>query len=97
MDEKLGDKTKQSKRGGKRPGSGRKKGTPNKFTIQLKEAILEAARLAGGDGGEVAYLQRQANENPGPFMSLLGKVLPMQIAGDDGGPLQIVIKRYAEG
>jgi hypothetical protein len=29
-------------------------------------------------------------------MSLLGKVLPMQIAGDDGGPLQIIVKRYAD-
>ena len=93
VDEKLGDKTKQSKRGGKRPGSGRKKGTPNKFTMHLKEAILEAARLAGGDGGEVAYLQRQANENPGPFMSLLGKVLPLQVAGDKDNPLFAVIEQ----
>jgi hypothetical protein len=36
-----------------------------------------------------AYLQKQAKENPGPFMSLLGKVLPMQITGVDGGPVQV--------
>lgn len=56
---------------------------PNKFTMQLKEAILKAAENAGGEDGLVGYLQTQAKENPGPFMSLLGKVLPMQVAGPD--------------
>jgi len=31
-------KPKQSSRGGKRPGSGRKRGTPNKSTFELKKA-----------------------------------------------------------
>ena len=56
---------------------GRKKGTPNKTTQQLKDAILHAAELAGDKDGLVGYLQRQAALNPAPFMSLLGKVLPM--------------------
>lgn len=56
---------------------------PNKFTMQLKEAILKAAENAGGEAGLVGYLQTQAKKNPGPFMSLLGKVLPMQVAGPD--------------
>lgn len=60
---------------------GRKKGTPNKTTKLLKDAILKAAEKAGGKGGLVSYLQLQARENPGPFLALLGKVLPMQIAG----------------
>lgn len=76
---------------------GRQKGTPNKTTALLKDAILKAAEQAGGDDGMVGYLTLQATENPGPFMSLLGKVLPMQIAGDDdGGPLKVVIQRYAD-
>lgn len=76
---------------------GRQKGTPNKTTALLKDAILKAAEQAGGEGGMVGYLTLQATENPGPFMSLLGKVLPMQIAGDDdGGPLKVVIQRYAD-
>ncbi len=66
---------------------GRQKGTPNKLTAQLKEMILEAADRAGGEGGTVAYLTNQATANPGPFMALLGKVLPMQIAGDEESPL----------
>lgn len=76
---------------------GRQKGTPNKTTALLKDAILKAAEQAGGEGGMVGYLTLQATENPGPFMSLLGKVLPMQISGDDdGGPLKVVIQRYAD-
>lgn len=70
---------------GRKPGGpktgGRQKGTPNKTTALLKDAILQAAQDAGGDGGLVGYLTLQATENPGPFMSLLGKVLPMQITG----------------
>ena len=74
--------------------TGRAKGTPNKTTALLKDAILKAAEGAGGEGGMVAYLQSQASANPGPFMALLGKVLPMQIQGDpDGKPLFTVIER----
>lgn len=70
-------------------GKGRQKGVPNKTTALLKDAILLAAEKAGnkvGDDGLVSYLEDQAEKNPGPFMSLLGKVLPMQMigAGDKG-------------
>ena len=63
---------------------GRQKGTPNKTTALLKAAILTAAQLAGGgdEDGLVEYLKTQARANPGPCMALLGKVLPLQIAGD---------------
>lgn len=70
-------------------GKGRKKGVPNKTTRLLKEAILQAAEEAGGSEGMVGYLRRQAIENPGPFLALLGKVLPHTIAGPDGGEIRI--------
>jgi len=72
---------------------GRQKGTPNKTTALLKDAILQAATNAG-NGDLVNYLQIQAIENPGPFMSLLGKVLPMQISGEDGQGLTVVVKNF---
>ena len=65
-------------------GPGRPKGVPNRTTTILKDAILQAAELAGGKGGLVGYLQLQAAENPGPFLALLGKVLPMQLEGNVG-------------
>jgi len=71
---------------------GRQKGTPNKVTALLKDAILQAAEQAGGDDGTVGYLQKQANENPASFLALLGKVLPTQIAGDADNPLIIEIR-----
>lgn len=76
-------------------GMGRVKGTPNKTTALLKDAILKAAENAGGKAGLVGYLQQQATDNPGPFLALLGKVLPMQVTGSDGGPLTVEIVRLA--
>jgi hypothetical protein len=70
---------------------GRKAGTPNKITAALKEAILLAADNAGGEGGMVGYLTRQASENPPAFLSLLGKVLPMTVQGDAENPVQIIV------
>ena len=64
---------------------GRKRGAPNKMTALLKDAILEAAQQAGGDtDGLVAYLKQQAMDNPSAFMTLLGKVLPLQAKGSTG-------------
>jgi hypothetical protein len=71
------------------PGPGRPKGVPNKNTTMLKDAILQAAASAGGKGGLVGYLTDQAIKNPQSFLPLLGKVLPMQITGEDGGPIKI--------
>lgn len=70
-------------------GPGRPKGVPNKTTQLLKDAILKAAQDAGGDDGMVGYLTIQAKANPGPFMALLGKVLPMQLVGDVDAPIEI--------
>lgn len=67
---------------GKKTG-GRKKGTPNKETKLLRDMILEALDKQGG----AAYLIKQSEDNPTAFMSLLGKVLPTQITGEDGGPI----------
>lgn len=93
MSEKVPEK---SKRGGFRPGAGRKPGIPNKISGDLKQAILDAADRAGAGEGVVGYLQTQAVLNPGPFLSLLGKVLPMQVTGEGGGALTIEIKRFAD-
>jgi hypothetical protein len=75
---------------------GRPKGVPNKTTALLKDAILQAAENAGGKEGLVGYLQTQAVLNAGPFMALLGKVLPMQVTGPDDGALKIIVERYAD-
>lgn len=64
---------------------------PNKTTALLKDAILKAAEKAGGSQGLIGYLETQAQKNPGPFMALLGKVLPMQVTGDPDAPIALSI------
>jgi hypothetical protein len=77
------------------PTPGRKKGSVNKRTALLKDAILEAAEKAGSKAGMVGYLTTQASENPVAFLTLLGKVLPIQMqgAGEDGAFVVTVVER----
>jgi hypothetical protein len=82
----------------KTPGSGRKKNTPNKTTALLKDAVLQAATKAGQNidaaskDALVTYLAKQAEDSPTAFMTLLGKVLPMQVVGGgDEEPINIQI------
>lgn len=67
-------------------GKGRVKGVPNKMTAEVKQMILDALEGAGG----VSYLMDKAESHPAAFLSLVGKVLPMQVTGADGGPVEIV-------
>ena len=69
---------------------GRRKGTPNKVNAQLKEMILQALDEADPEGG-IAYLKKQATDNPASFLTLIGKVLPMTIQGDASAPVTIQI------
>ena len=68
---------------------GRQKGTPNKRTAQLKDAILAAAEAEGGEEGLTGYLRTLARNEPSAFATLLGKVLPLTLASDPENPYQI--------
>jgi len=74
---------------------GRKAGVPNKTTALLKDAILEAGAIAGGDDGLVGYLAEQAKANPEGYMRLLQKVLPIQQADENvrklGQPMDLAL------
>ena len=67
--------------------AGKPKGTPNKITVALKEAILAAGEAAGGEGGLTSYLTRLALENSSAYAGLLAKVLPTTLStpDSDGG------------
>ena len=65
------------------PKGGSRKGIPNKVTADLKAMIRGALDKAGG----IDYLARQAEENPSAFMALVGKTLPKELTGKDGGPI----------
>lgn len=72
---------------------GRQKGTPNKATRALKDAILLAAEEHGeddnGKDGLKGYLRKVAREDVKAFSSLLGRVLPLQVTGEDGAPVAV--------
>lgn len=61
---------------------GRPRGSQNKVTVALKQAILDAGELAGGEGGLTGYLRTLAVENSSAYAGLLGKILPAVLAAD---------------
>lgn len=75
---------------GPKPGmkvGGRQKGTPNKIPASIKQMVLEALSAEGG----VEYLRKQAKENPAPFLTMLAKIIPQQIANEDEKTFEIRI------
>lgn len=65
-----------SKKGERR--GGRKKGTPNKLSIELRQEILDTLKAAGGK----QYLLRLARNQPELFVPLLGKCIPREIKAE---------------
>lgn len=77
-------------RPGTRPpnaGKGRKHGSQNKVSKELKDMILGALDAAGGEN----YLKRQAKESPAAFLGLVGKVLPKDLNVKVPGALHLSI------
>ncbi len=64
------------------PKAGRRKGTPNAVPAALKDMILQALANVGG----IDYLEQQAKANPSIFLSLIGRVLPLQVKTDGTDP-----------
>ena len=74
--------TPTGKRKPPRAGMGRPKGSVNKTTASIKQAIEAAFNGVGGH----EYLMRQAEENPQAFLTLLGKIIPAQVQQEISNP-----------
>jgi len=59
-------------------GMGRRKGSKNKTTVLLKEAIEESFANVGG----AEYLTQMAQLEPKAYLTLLAKILPAKIEAD---------------
>jgi len=71
-------------------GPGRPKGSANKLTRDIREAISQAFDKAGG----VDYLVKQSRENPQAFLTLLGKIVPAEVKASLDGNLTVnVVQR----
>lgn len=78
-----------SSHGGKRPGSGRKAGVPNKLSATAKQNVIDVFEQLGG----VEHMTKWAQENPNNFYNIYSKIMPTQteIGGIDGADLPVSI------
>ena len=78
-----------SSHGGKRPGSGRKAGVPNKLSATAKQNVIDVFEQLGG----VEHMTKWAQENPNNFYNIYSKIMPTQteIGGLDGADLPFSI------
>jgi len=74
-----------SSHGGKRPGSGRKAGVPNKLSATAKQNVIEVFEQLGG----VDHMKQWAIDNPNNFYNIYAKILPTQteLSGPEGSDL----------
>lgn len=59
---------------------------PDRMTRDLKQGIVDAAAAIGSNGkgkeGLVGYLKMLAKDYPKQYVSLLARVIPLQLSGD---------------
>jgi hypothetical protein len=95
MTDKYSAPTKEVKASGKRKppaaGKGRPKGALNKTTVAAKDAIARAAEELGGAARLVAWAQEDPANERIFWGTIYPKLLPLQVAGEGGGPLQLVL------
>jgi hypothetical protein len=72
------------------PGSGRKPGSKNKDTETIRIAVMRAFEYVGG----WEYLAEMARAQPTAYMTLLGKILPHELATSGGGLKHEVLLRW---
>lgn len=65
-------------------GKGRPKGALNKTTASVKAALQNVYAKRGGDAALLAW----ADENQTEFYKLWGRMLPTEVSGPDGGPVE---------
>ena len=64
---------------------GRVKGTPNRVTRTVREALHMSFQELGAE----RYLIHLANKQPKAYAALLAKTIPTEITGANGAPLQV--------
>jgi hypothetical protein len=70
-------------------GKGRPKGSLNKTTAAAKDVISQAAAELGGKDRLIAWAREDAQNERVFWGTIFPKLLPLQVAGEDGGPVKI--------
>ena len=71
--------------GGKK--KGRPKGSPNRLTQNVRDAIAQAAEGLGGSARLIAWAKEDPKNEAAFWTSLYPKLLPLQVAGDPANPV----------
>ena len=74
---------------GCKPGPGRPKGCPNKFTGDLKEAILAGVNGSHEDG-VAGFVLKLSWDTPTSAAALLGRLIPVSMIGTLDGTIVVV-------
>ncbi len=78
------------KKGEKRPGQGKR--GPAKTTLAAKEAIAIAAETLGGTQRLVEWAKEDPANERIFWGTIYPKLLPLQVSGEGGGPIGVVIQ-----
>lgn len=62
---------------------GRKKGTPNRAE-KVRQMFFDALDAVGGQ----LFIQQTAVKNPEAFIKTLSSILPKEVTGPEGGPIE---------
>lgn len=85
---------KRGKPAGLPKSGGRKKGTPNKVTKAVKEAVAEALN---SDGGAVEFFRKLKNSSSAEdrrcFAQVCARLIPTELVGDKTRPLFVNVLR----
>jgi hypothetical protein len=71
-------------------GKGRPAGVPNKNTTAAKDAIALAAEGLGGTDRLIAWAKEDPLNERAFWTTIYPKLLPVQVTGANGGPIQAV-------
>ena len=66
-------------------GKGRQKGSKNKSTAAVKTLLLAVNDKLGGEKAMLVWAQA----NPTEFYKLLGRLIPQEVSGPDGGDIPV--------
>jgi hypothetical protein len=75
---------------------GRPKGTPNKATVVARDIIAETAHKLGGTKRLLAWCKESKINERIFWGSIFPKLLPLQVTGANGGPIQVEDSRADE-
>lgn len=74
-------------------GAGRKKGSINKVTRDMKEAVLNAFEKLGGEDYLVRLARKKRDPHATALLGLFKAIIPVKLQGDPKQPIQVVMSK----